>query len=249
MSGPRPQLLLLALGLGGCHLAFPLNGYADAGTDGGNVTPGDCTGAFLCDGFEGGLGAWDEVVRMNGTLRVVETDTARAHRGASSLHTVAQGNGGDEVFAMVRYVGSVPRRFHARVFVYVAAPAPAGGAAAFVAAQESGPTYDGTSLSLANGRLALTNWGRTPANLYLEEPSPLPTDRWVCLEWMVDGATGESRTWVDDTELSSLRDSTLATPPYSWFRLGLDVVVEPGVRYELWLDDLYVGSQPVGCSR
>ncbi len=237
----------LLLALSGCHALFPLGGYAggaDAGPRDGGPTPGTCEGAFLCDGFESGTGGWSLVQQQNGGT--VTVDSAHAHRGTQALHVTAQAAGG-ESFAQLRQVDAVPRRFYARVFVYQPSPA-ASGPAAFIAAQESGGAFRGTSLSLATGRPALTNWGGSP-DQYLEAPSALPTDRWVCVEWMLDGVAAATRTWVDGVEVAELHGTGLATPPYGWFRLGLDVVVTPGVRYELWLDDLYVGEQPVGCDQ
>jgi hypothetical protein len=175
-------------------------------------------------------------------------DTTRAHRGTHALHVIAQASTG-ESFAQLRYIQPVPRRFYARVFVYQAAPA-ANGTAAFIAAQESGPSsFQGTSLSLEDGRLALTNWRNAGGDVFVADVAAFPSDRWVCLEWMLDGVAAETRTWVDGVEVTGLQQTGLVTPPYGWIRLGLDVVVVPNVRYELWLDDVYVGTQPVGCAR
>ena len=244
------RLLPLSLALAGCHLLFPLDGFDDGdsgaggGTGGGNVP--SCAGAFLCDGFESGLGNWTEkVTQFGGT---VDADTAQANRGTRSLHSVTDwNNAGDESFAMVRDDRAVPLLFYARVFAYLPAPAPQG-AYAIIAVQESDGDYRGTSLGFQSGQLMLVNWGGMPDTVQVANGT-FPTGKWVCLEWMLDSTQHETRVWQDGTELPELHLTGLTTPAYNWFRLGLDVVGMPNVIYELWLDDLYVGTQPVGCER
>jgi hypothetical protein len=246
------RVLPLSLALAGCHLLFPLDGFeaADGGTDGGADAgnPRSCAGAFICDGFESGTSSWNETVTQHGGD--VAVDTAQAHSGTHSLHTLASlDTAGNESYALLRDDKSVPILFYARVFAYLPAPAP-GGAYAIIAAQENTGGYRGTSLGFQNGQLMVVNWTTPPDTDTVQVANgTFPTGTWVCLEWMLDSTQHETRVWQNGAEVTELHVTGLTTPAYEWFRLGLDVGGMPNTTYQLWLDDLYVGTQPVGCDR
>ncbi|MEK8107148.1 hypothetical protein NKG94_22015 [Micromonospora sp. M12] len=62
------------------------------------------------------------------------------------------------------------------------------------------------------GQNGALQWNRASDDATLPEQSPagvaqsvpLPTNRWVCLEFMVDGSAGQLRTWLDGTAVTGL---------------------------------------------
>jgi hypothetical protein len=107
------------------------------------------------------------------------------------------------------------------------------------------------------------------------DPNPAPVDcstpaktetvatkRWVCWEWMVDGATPEVHMWLDgqpQTEVDVVGKGTAcATGPadgtwtapkaFSKIILGWETYTQASeVANEVWLDDLVMGPDRVGC--
>ncbi|WP_243639729.1 hypothetical protein [Micromonospora sp. MW-13] len=87
---------------------------------------------------------------------------------------------------------------------------------------------------------------------------PLATGRWSCLEFMVDGAQGLLRTWVDGTAVAGLTVDGTPThdidgqwlnrtwrPQLTDLRLGWESYGDGSDT--LWFDDVAVGSSRVGC--
>lgn len=107
------------------------------------------------------------------------------------------------------------------------------------------------------------------------DPNPAPVDcsmpaktetvatkKWVCWEWMVDGATPEVHMWLDgqpQTEVDVVgKGSACATGPmngtwtapkaFSKIILGWETYTQASdVANEVWLDDLVMGPERVGC--
>lgn len=107
------------------------------------------------------------------------------------------------------------------------------------------------------------------------DPNPAPVDcstptktetvatkRWVCWEWMVDGATPEVHMWLDgqpQTEADVVGKGTAcATGPadgtwtapkaFSKIILGWETYTQASeVANEVWLDDLVMGPERIGC--
>jgi hypothetical protein len=90
----------------------------------------------------------------------------------------------------------------------------------------------------------------------------LATKRWVCWEWMVDGATPEVHMWLDGQPQPEAdvvgKGSACATGPmngtwaapkaFSKIILGWEQYTQPSeVANEIWLDDLVMGPERVGC--
>jgi hypothetical protein len=87
------------------------------------------------------------------------------------------------------------------------------------------------------------------------------TKRWVCWEWMVDGATPELHMWLDgkpQTEADVVGMGTACargtnatwTAPKSFSKIivGWETYTQPSdVANEVWLDDLVMSPERVGC--
>ena len=123
---------------------------------------------------------------------------------------------------------------------------------------------DGNQDLRLGGQNGALQWNRASDDATLPEQSPagvaqsqpLPTNRWTCVEFMVDGAPGQLRTWVDGTASRRAargrrRRRTTSTasgynrtwrPQLTDLKLGWESY--GGGADTLWYDDVAVGHQP-----
>jgi hypothetical protein len=81
-------------------------------------------------------------------------------------------------------------------------------------------------------------------------------NQWYCVEALFDGAGSEFKVWVADTEIPELTvhdfsangaARTMWGPTFNYIKIG-------GQNYSgnigpVWYDDIFVGTEPVGCAR
>jgi hypothetical protein len=74
---------------------------------------------------------------------------------------------------------------------------------------------------------------------------------WNCVEWQFDGVNDQIRVWLDGQPVPDL---TVINPPigghwpapkFEEIRLGWYYV--PNLPAEMWIDDVAIGSQRIGC--
>jgi hypothetical protein len=215
----------------------------------------------FCDGFESGtlnLALWqreidnsDDDLGVKGSITV---DPSRSYRGSYSLHIHMDRLPAyhyPSTWASEQSVVPQPDTY-VRAFVYL----PAATTAADVGLVFGrNPDYYLWSLGAGNGgHLAISDGlgnGRQA-----ESASLFPTDRWVCLEWLMSAEVadmgGGTRVWLDGIEVADLTSSTgwPASPFPAWVMLGLlpqsNVDVTP---VDVWFDEVAVDSQPIGCAK
>ena len=78
--------------------------------------------------------------------------------------------------------------------------------------------------------------------------------RCACLELRVQWAsdtTASVRAYLDDGELTDLFDGspTIDSPPLSVGIFGLYFDSSNGSPYGIWLDELMIATQPIGCAK
>jgi hypothetical protein len=81
-------------------------------------------------------------------------------------------------------------------------------------------------------------------------------NKWYCLEALFDGAGSEFRLWIDGTENMDMHVhdfSANATPRTAWgpmFNyLKIGTQDYSGQIGQVWYDDVFVGTAPIGCAR
>lgn len=218
---------------------------ADAGPRPG---PSRCPvqGALRCEGFEadGGTLATQEIA---GALTLDEGRAARGRR-STRVHVDARATPQD-VFAFYLDESSLPRaQWFARFYIYLESSGRPAGGDLFSARRST--DYETLALSLGAGdRLTLSAGSVTTRAL-----TPLPLDRWVCVEVGVAeaGADLDARVWLDDAEVSELRPDggIIAAPGFDQLLFGLSwtpPAAHPAV--DLWLDEVLVMTSRVGCAR
>jgi hypothetical protein len=89
-----------------------------------------------------------------------------------------------------------------------------------------------------------------------------PFDEWVCLEWFFDGDATEGRLWHDGVEVPALHatspfhaqkpqphDVSYKMPVFDGLNLGWAHYQSPEKGFEVWIDEVAVDKQRIGCSR
>jgi hypothetical protein len=221
-------------------------------------------GTQLCEDFESGTldtSVWS-------TVGVAPTiDTQQAARGSHALHISMTGNGPSYI-KETKTFPEVPNTYYARAFVYFVALPTAPGMSyshwtAFAASTDlgeirvsgqfqNGKNLFGVGTDSASGTGDWTTSDNDPAGA----PMAVPTGQWICIEWLHDGAADETRFWWDATEHVSMHTTASMhggnTNPYTldtftavWF--GWQEYQTSTEPFELWLDEIAVDTQRIGC--
>jgi hypothetical protein len=91
--------------------------------------------------------------------------------------------------------------------------------------------------------------------------SAFPSQRWVCVEWQFDGTKNEMHLWFDGTLLGDVDVVGMGTrcvnnadlgkpwaaPDFSFLSIGWQQYQGSNGPLELWMDDVAVGTQRIGC--
>jgi hypothetical protein len=95
---------------------------------------------------------------------------------------------------------------------------------------------------------------------YQHSQTPMPEDRWACVEWEFDSVSQQMRFWLDDMSIEDLTVGTSGSgcvndglegtwfyPTFEDLAVGwVDYQSNAGSR-ELWIDDVALGTERVGC--
>lgn len=220
--------------------------------DADDSNPSLCTFAdvALCDGFETVSVQSPPWFFVNQAASVT-LDDAHVYRGKQALHIRAErepdATGVRQGELTETLVGGMAAKY-ARFFAYVPSPTPPRSFRMAGALQADAPNQ-GPQLYLTDGTLTL-EW---PGGA-LAASSPLPLDRWVCIEWMVDSISPGMRVWLDGEEVDGLTtfDGSFVTdPPLARFSLGIAyfAYTETFPEVNVWYDEVALDSARIGCSR
>jgi hypothetical protein len=226
----------------------------------------------LCEDFESGTldaATW----KTNGGKPVI--DGLQKARGAMALHVTVNGNGLSAI-RETKTFPAVDNTYYGRMFVYYKSlPTPVTGFTyahwTMIAAsgtQVSGEIRVGGQLQQAGNLWGIGTDNRTDANGTGDwtnsdkdpggKPVPVPTGQWMCIEWMHKGSTNETRFWWDGVEHPSLH--TVPTTPHGgnptqpfilpqftsvW--LGWQEYQATTEIFELWMDEIAIDKDRIGC--
>jgi hypothetical protein len=120
-----------------------------------------------------------------------------------------------------------------------------------------------------NGVGLMANYETTPpvkSDCWLHSETRLPVQRWACLEWHFAVQTDEMQLWLDGKEVSDLHVTGrptapgsgclsnerlggrwLAPPAFQSLYLGWERYQAPDNDQNLWVDDVVIAKQRVGC--
>jgi hypothetical protein len=223
----------------------------------------------LCDGFEGQTGtspsgAWSTSFPDCSGTGTASIDTTVAHNGGRSLRVNGGGGYCNHVFVgATADLSAVASVRYARFYVRHTTALPSGHVT-FVAQRDANDTNHDLRIG---GQNAALQWNRSSDDATLPEQSPagvaqsvpLATNRWVCVEFMVNGTNGTAQTWIDGTDVAGLHEDGVPTqdvdrqwigsgtwrPRLTDFRLGWESY---GADTDtLWFDDVALSGTRIGC--
>jgi hypothetical protein len=225
-------------------------------------------GVQLCDGFESGV--------LDKTLWTVEgappiIDGIEHARGNGALHITQAGNG----LSYIKETKTFPEMndtYWGRIFVFFkslpAAPLTyahwtfiaASGTGVSGEIRVSGQFQNGANLFGVGtdnriddaGTGDWTSSDRDPPNA----PMAVPLNEWLCIEWLHEGDTNETRFYWDGVEHPSL--STSATmhggnsnpfllPQFTNLWVGWQEYQTTTEIFELWIDEIAIDTARIGC--
>jgi hypothetical protein len=242
----------------------------DAPASAGGARP--CASLALCDDFEGAPvgGAPDATKWAVGAPDVTGTgalavDDGQHHSGARSVKVTGEGGYSNHIFfsntSVIATLGPVVwGRFYVRL-----TDALGDGHVTFLAMKDA---QDGGKHLRMGGQSKIVMWNResddatlpalSPTGIALS--APLPTNRWVCVELMIDArAPAAMETWLDGVALAGLRLDATPTPDVDeqWLRkpgwspaltdFALGWESYAGQPMTLWFDDVALDAARIGC--
>ncbi|MFD7660683.1 hypothetical protein ACFV4N_42495 [Actinosynnema sp. NPDC059797] len=193
----------------------------------------------------------------NGSLEV-----ERDRRGQKVLHVRTERNG--RAFLKVDGFAAPGNSFYGRVRVKVAAFPTAPDWAHYTLIEATGdgpevvrplggqyvPTLDETLWGVgADGGPTgdWTNW---------RESAPSEAGRWQCVEWRMDAGDNRVELWFDGKAKPDLTVSTrdhggnqvdFLFPRFDTVKIGWQLYQPNEGRYDLWFDDIALGTERIGC--
>jgi hypothetical protein len=223
---------------------------AGASNDAGDASaaPEPCpAGALFCGRFE------TEDLRVEWTTTTIiedaslERTTARVHSGAGALRVESRG---PDSAAVV--VTSLPAQrsgtLYLRAYVYVASAWATETMNLFFIGDDPSEPFVGIDLNLDDGAVQVFSPQMTPART--TGVPQFPRDRWVCfrLEVVISDDAGAVRVYADDVLAVEVRGvDTLPAAGIHLFRAGVDWSSEQASFFEVYLDDIALGTSPLEC--
>ncbi|MEY9928933.1 hypothetical protein ABH926_003573 [Catenulispora sp. GP43] len=227
--------------------------------------------AVFCDGFENQTsnvpsGRWSVVTPSCSWTGTAAITTAQAHSGLKSLEIDGHGTYCDHVFAADSTdMPAAAPTWYVRFWMKHTAPLPTNHTT-FLAMNDSAHGNTDLRLGAQNGALM---WNRQSDDATLPDQSPagvaqsvvFPTGTWECLEFSVDGTSGQIHTWYDGSPVAGLTEDGVSTPDVddqwlsgsgaSWrpqltdLKLGWEDYSAGDDT--LWFDDVVLSTSRIGC--
>jgi hypothetical protein len=245
-----------------------VSNHDQADSDGDGVgdacSSSGCTSALLvCDGFESGAIDTNLWTVYDSTMGSITIDSTRAMRGAHSAHIhVNPGTSTRSLWLQEsrESMANHPTLFM-RAFVYIpsayAAPSAQALSLQILQVQQAVSPFKGLFIDRGTDLSIIFNDYVNPMSPLRSAAPPFPSDRWMCLEWQLQGgqtsgaADGSMRAWIDDMPTTLSVDNALIlqpTPPLGAVQFGISVVPS-AFPIDVWYDELAVDSNRITCAR
>jgi hypothetical protein len=240
--------------------------------------PSLCPASGFCDGFEtapvGGAPLaplWSVVV--NDSSSTVQVDAQRAARGQKSVHVHTENKGYAQALLRTQsFFPAANNQFYGRAFVYFknSGVLPQMHWTLFAASgvlpgqtQTTVARYGGQFTHLmANyfGQDQYAHAGDAANGGWINE-TKMPANRWACFEWHFKGSGNEMHLWLDEQEVTKIAIFNISTqccpnqpwtlPPFEKMDIGWETYQADSTQsgYDLWVDEVMLDTQRIGCSR
>jgi len=225
----------------------------------------------FCDGFESQTsttpsGRWAVTAPDCAGTGTAAITTAQEHAGAKSLEIDGHGTYCNHVFAGdTTDMATASPTWYVRFYMKHTAPLPTNHTT-FLAMNDSAHNNTDLRLGAQNGALV---WNRESDDATLPAQSPtgvaqsivVPTGVWACLEFSVDGTSGQIHTWYNNTLVPGLTADGVATqdidnqwlagsgaawrPQLTDLKLGWENYSSGDDT--LWFDDVVLSKSRIGC--
>jgi hypothetical protein len=218
----------------------------------GEHFPDECegalAGALACSGFEDQDAAvgWTETTILGSAD--IEHTSDEVHRGRGALH--AQSSGVESVAVVSREFAPVRAgTLYLRAYLRVPADVPTDTINIFFIGAEPAPDpFTGVDINLEQGVPQIFSPQFAPDRR--DGTVAIPRDEWFCFraELVVDDEDGSIELFVgDDSALLATGVDTLPDEGVYTFRAGVDWSSAQAERFEMYLDDVALGTDPIPC--
>jgi hypothetical protein len=252
------------------------SGGDDGGGDGGG-TGASCTSLALCDDFEaaaaGGppdTGRWSiggpNCFSGAGTAVI---DSSQAHSGANSVRITPGSDYCGHAFIQNSAISQLGNVRYGRFYLRLE-KALGDSHVTFASMRDANDSNDSQSNELRmGGQAGIMMWNRSKDDATLPSLSPVGISlsqvlqplTWTCIEFRVDQSSGSIQTWVDGVAPAGLQADGTATPDVdqSWINqyptwrpalsdLKIGWEAYGGATNTVWIDDVAVGTERIGCT-
>jgi hypothetical protein len=237
-----------------------------------------CTGldVIVCEDFEAGsvpVGAiWEQSSWPrpgNAGEPQIRVDGVHTARGQGALHLTV--DDGSEAYLSTSAPFPAPgNTFYGRVFFYVESPVPQQDYTVHWNLVEAlGPAMQGAESYTSKIRYGGTYNPFNEGYIFNVEAQPRPSgfnefgtgdghgleeNEWVCVEWMF-GDGPEGRLWRNGVEVPELHVGSpvdgvsYEMPPFDAVKIGWAIYQQVDVPFEVWIDEIALDHERIGCQR
>ena len=214
---------------------------------------GEAAGVIFCEDFEGANAPdqqrWTSL--LTASAASLEIDKTLHHGGVQSLHAklAIDTAGADNPAAQLNHAQSFPRHFFARFYLYANSAEVQTPEAIMNFQMHDGSA--GVQVALQKNwqpnlpaAVAFEFWGNTSGGFQVA--NPLTYGRWECIQWEVDEDGANVNVALNGGDVLSTPVTSIA--PYDVLAVGVAFsgAMSAGT-YEAWIDDVVVGTTPIGC--
>jgi hypothetical protein len=191
------------------------------------------------------------------TIGTANLDTTVQHRGKSSIHlrTKAVSAGTEintQIIEKVSFQKLTGSQFWVRVWLLATKAPAANNLMRFIAAEQGADPYFGVGAFASSSVLHIENW---VSNLTQDSFTPPTFNGWVCYEMqvlLISGPGGVvTLSAMDQPVVPPVVGKNQPNPPLGQISLGAYMtqatVAQPA--YDVWIDDVIVDDQQIGCDR
>lgn len=243
-------------------------GSGGSAAGGGSAGGSGCEGALLCDDFESYAdspgGPWKVTKNSAGNVVI---DGAQHRSGSRAVKFTTTGAMSyQQAFISLESVFPIANNaFYGRMMIYATSAAADGvhwtmiegeGALAAQGIDKAQVRYGGQQ-----AKSLMANYDSTgkKSDCWRHSATKMPEGRWACMEWYFDGVTNTQKFWLDGKAIDDLTvtgqgdgcisqetESKWLFPSFSRLNLGWTSYQTDTPR-EVWIDDVAVGTAPIGC--
>ena len=267
-----------ASGSGGSGGMLGSSGANAGGVGGGAAGSAGATaacvtsGSELCDDFETGQLDAQRWTQSTSSMTSIAVEAGHAHSGQYAVHLkFVAGNQNTVTITEGVTFPATPNKFYSRMWAYFAPDIPKAATGDFhTGFMMGGGNNDKGTTTLGMGMIGSDQqylgysifFGAPKYEFGPWSKTRIVPNQWLCIELLEDGSdptTEVRKVWLNDTELSDLEsDSAKAggsanpnhlPPQFDKVTFGVTEYHPTPTLSDMWIDDVRVSSQKIGCAQ